>query len=302
MQNILTADIGGSKTLLRVYGPDGGILWERAGIGFGLAVESDADIPALGELLAPVREMHIGAAAVNLGGRNKGQIAAIFRRMLPEARLSVFRESEGTAALALGASLGARIVLLAGTGSIAVADDDGRVIIAGGWGANIGDDGSGYAVGLAAIRHSLRALDCAGELSGLAKRLMGLSAVPQSMDAADYCALRDTVRGRLGPFERREIASKARIVGELAAEGEPVSLAILADAGRDLGALVGEAGKRLAADAPLSVAVTGGLIHIRAYWQDAFEAAVRARMDAGEFFYVPDGVISGTYEIAKRLI
>jgi glucosamine kinase len=55
---------------------------------------------------------------------------------------------------------GPGILLICGTGSIAWGrGEDGTITRAGGWGWLIGDEGSGYAIGLAAVRTALRVHD-----------------------------------------------------------------------------------------------------------------------------------------------
>lgn len=55
---------------------------------------------------------------------------------------------------------GPGVVLIAGTGSIAWARaEDGRELRVGGWGRDLGDEGSGYAIGVEALRRVVRAED-----------------------------------------------------------------------------------------------------------------------------------------------
>jgi len=303
MELYITADIGGSKSLVQARDASGAVVRQFIGVGMGLASDSDIPLPELRELiLQAVGGDAVIAAAVNLGGRNRQQITAEFARAIPDVPLVITRESEGDAAIAFGRSVGAQVILLAGTGSIAVASSEAGVVIGGGWGANIGDDGSGYAIGLAAIRRSFAELDGEEPLSELAKRMTGLTEPPICMSAAEYCAMRDRVRGGLAPFERREVASKAKLVCELADGGDPVSAAILADAGRSLGELVGRTGRKLHTDRPLTVAVTGGLIHAAKHWQTAFEGAARSMLAIETFVYRPDALMDGTFELAKTIV
>ncbi|MEO5510878.1 MAG: BadF/BadG/BcrA/BcrD ATPase family protein [Longimicrobiales bacterium] len=73
-------------------------------------------------------------------------------------RVSVIGDAE--AALADAFRGGAGALLIAGTGSAAWARDvSGRRVRAGGWGLLLGDEGSGYAIGLAALREVVRAAD-----------------------------------------------------------------------------------------------------------------------------------------------
>ena len=54
---------------------------------------------------------------------------------------------------------GPRVLLVAGTGSVAVGIDGARRVRVGGWGARVGDEGSGAWLGMEAVRATLQALD-----------------------------------------------------------------------------------------------------------------------------------------------
>jgi len=298
----ITADIGGSKSLIQLREPDGRVICECVEKGMGLALDSCEELPELVNTLRKLTQNKcVKVAVVNLGGRNKEQITAEFRRALPGAYVKVVRESEGDAAAAFGKSVNASVVLLAGTGSIAVAYSENGTVIGGGWGANIGDDGSGYSIGLAAIRRSLAELDGTEVLSELAKRITGLDTPFDINNAAAYCSMRDDVRERLRPFERREIAAKTKLVCKLADQGDPVSLELLKSAGMSLGELAGKTGKKLKSEHPVSLAVTGGLVHSLKHWQKSFEETTRLLLDVDRFIYKTDGLIDGVYETAKNI-
>ncbi len=61
-----------------------------------------------------------------------------------------------------------RVLLVAGTGSAAVGIDGARRVRVGGWGARVGDEGSGAWLGMEAVRATLRALDGRTESGPLA--------------------------------------------------------------------------------------------------------------------------------------
>lgn len=302
MPLLLVADIGGSKTMIKLYQTDGKEVRTYVGVGVGSATDSDEDIPALREILNPLVNLgEISTIAVNLGGRNKGQVSAIFRNIFPNAELIVFREAEGTAALALAEIYDASVILFAGTGSIAIAHSEEKTYIAGGWGANIGDDGSGYSIGLEAVRVSLRELDNSEPLSKLAKAITGLDEQPNMYNASDCCDLRDRVRNFMSPLDRRGIAHKAKTVSDIADKGCPVAKSIFSNVGRELGQLVSNAWSKVNGKNVRNIVVTGGLIHSRRHWQSEFETYVKTKISADRFYYIQDGIMIGTYEIAKKI-
>ena len=66
-----------------------------------------------------------------------------------------------------------RVLVLSGTGSCCYGRaTDGRTAKTGGWGHLLGDRGSGYAIGLRALRDTLRHFDRTGQLTSLGTRLL----------------------------------------------------------------------------------------------------------------------------------
>ena len=129
-KRLLALDIGGSKTRIQVLDTELNILCEICGAGVASAVEDPAPLPLLDELLSKIpHSEQIVAGAINLGGRNTGQVRNTFLSHFPNALLKIFRESEGTAAYALGDEYDAPIILMAGTGAIAVGKSQGLVTL-----------------------------------------------------------------------------------------------------------------------------------------------------------------------------
>jgi len=139
---------------------------------------------------------------------------------------------------------GPGILLIAGTGSNAIGRSlAGALFRAGGWGPVLGDEGSGYWIGLEAIRAALRAQDRAwDETSGNAQ-------------SAPSILLREIERhwclGSLGdlvalanlraPSETAappDFASLAPVVARCAEQGDLLAAGILARAGEELAGLV----------------------------------------------------------------
>ncbi len=304
MAILLAADIGGSKTALRVFREDGKVLAVRNACGAGFSQDSCEDIPALSEALtALVREFpDIAATAVNLGGKNREQIESIFRKALPGTRLAVYRESEAAAALAFGQKVDAPVVLLAGTGTIAVAAAENGVVIGGGWGANIGDGGSGYDIGLETLRYCLCCLDRQEPLSPLVQQVTGESQPLCVTSAEAYCVARDAVRQRLQPFDRAHIASLTRICAQHAAAGEADALMIFREAGLRMGRLVADTARKAGHRSLSGVAVSGGLCNIRAFFSETFQDTVQEVLPTERFIYSADGVLQGACILARQLL
>jgi len=302
IKNLLIADIGGTNTRLRISDIDGNILYESVQDGIASATDSTSPLPTLEKQLAKMPDPNtIGAISINLGGRNTEQIKLCFRKFFPDVPLKIFRESEGAAAYALGEEYGAPIVLMAGTGAIAVGKSENGFVITGGWGANIGDDGSGYDIGLQAIRMSLRSLDNTEALSPLTKYLCCCEEpIYATTDPTLYRDKRDQAREQLYPFDRQSIASLTKIVADFAEKGDATALDIFKYAGEKLAELILLTKKKLTGEIP-AIVVTGGLIHSRKFWSPYFESTIRSILPNVKIHYVPDGLLKGTTSIAKDL-
>ena len=113
---------------------------------------------------------------------------------------------------------GPGIMLVAGTGSIAWARrSDGTEVRVGGWGQHIGDEGSGYQIGMEALRCITRAEDGRAGPTALRDtilRHLGLENV-------------EGLVGWIGMASKREVASLVPLITEAAAQEDPVSKGIL---------------------------------------------------------------------------
>lgn len=123
------------------------------------------------------------------------------------------------------------ICVISGTGSVAFAiDDDGNEHRAGGWGYIIDDGGSGYYVGMQAIKNSLLAYDGRGIKTSL------VSAIKEHFKIDDLSDVLNFVY--TDKFNKSKIAELALIVKNEALKGDIVSLSIEEEAAFELFRLV----------------------------------------------------------------
>ncbi|MBS1902158.1 MAG: hypothetical protein JSS75_00450 [Bacteroidetes bacterium] len=120
---------------------------------------------------------------------------------------SPFRQThihlEGDSLFSLRAAYGSHgsgFLMIAGTGSVVVAADrTGRVVKRGGWGRMLGDDGSGYWLGLESLRHYTKAIDGAertGRLFELVREQI------RSLVGSDFADLRLALySGKVSPAQ-----------------------------------------------------------------------------------------------------
>jgi len=272
---LIGIDGGGSKTLAVLAGLDGRVLGRGtagssnlqsvgiAAVGTALDDAITAAFRAAG--LAPVLP---AALCVGLAGVDRPEDRALIRgwaaRTLPGTPVAVV--SDARLVLAAGTPDGWGAALICGTGSIAYAEDPGgRAARAGGWGHVLGDEGSGYAVGQAALRAVLRAFDGRGPRTALTQAILeqlGLSA-PSELVGRVY-------REGLGPAG---IAALAPLVEVAAARGDEIAGEIVREAGGDLALAVKAVVRSLELPEPAPCALAGSLIVHGAVVRAAFIAA-----------------------------
>jgi glucosamine kinase len=114
------------------------------------------------------------------------------------------------------------VMILAGTGSMAMAQGPAGLVRTGGWGDLFGDEGSAFWIGRRALALASRALDGRSSDSAFAIALMDIMALDP---AADPFAPLNWLMQEAHP--RSSIASVARHVDDLAERGDPVAAAIL---------------------------------------------------------------------------
>ncbi|HKT60019.1 MAG TPA: BadF/BadG/BcrA/BcrD ATPase family protein, partial [Gemmatimonadales bacterium] len=185
-------------------------------------------------------------------------------------------------ALAAVFDTGPGIVVSAGTGSVAVGRDrTGKQHRIGGYGWQMGDEGSGYAIGRAALGAVSRAADGRSPRTALSDRVLAASR-SESFD--------DLIRWAAGASPA-EVASLAPHVLEIAAHGDPLAQGICDYAARELTQLAVCLVPMMDVEPPVGVALTGGLLSsegplrravLARLREDANLAPIETRVDAVE--------------------
>jgi N-acetylglucosamine kinase len=205
-------------------------------------------------------------AAIYVGAAGAGRVrvatalhAALLQRF-PGAAIAV----EDDARIALRAAIpnGPGAVVVAGTGSVAYAENGPSRARVGGDGYALGDQGSAYAVGAAAVR----ALVCAFDGRARARTLAGIAR--SGLGVVDRDALLDVVYGDGGRVDVARIAALAAAVVAAARDGDDEAHAVVDDAARQLARIAAVALARAGIPPEATeIAVAGGLL------RDAFVAA-----------------------------
>lgn len=145
------------------------------------------------------------------------------------------------------------VLLLSGTGSIACGiSQTGEVVRAGGWGYLIGDEGSGYWLGMYALQAVTWASDGRGLPTQLTKQILKKLGLSTATDLIQWLY-------RDGGPRTREIAGLAPLVLSSAAIGDAVCIQVVESAVRELTRLCQAVIQRLDIENP-EIAFAGGLL------------------------------------------
>jgi N-acetylglucosamine kinase-like BadF-type ATPase len=230
---VLGIDAGGTKTACLLADHESRILASARGGG--------ANLQAVGELqvekvLHDVMEEAIGdrdlvPAAICLGiaGVDRPDDAAVVRAIMKrigyKARILVVNDA--LVALEAGAPGEPGVVIISGTGSICYGRNAvGQAARSGGWGYVLGDEGSGYWIGRAALRAVLREADRRGPKTALTRLLLAHFRVdhPQGLIHEVYHA----------PLKPSAIGALATCVQSAFGEGDEAAIGILRGAANEL--------------------------------------------------------------------
>jgi N-acetylglucosamine kinase-like BadF-type ATPase len=197
----------------------------------------------------------VEVAWLGIAGAGRPEDQQLIRDWAIKTKLAAHVEVSHDAPLLLAAGTpdGWGVAMVAGTGSIAFARaPDGRTSRAGGWGYLLGDEGSGYALGMAALQALARAADGRGPETRLSKLLLDRLKLtrPDELIATIY-------QNRL---DRPAIAALAPLVIEAADAGDDIAAAIVRNGAQQLALAAAASARQLGLPSPLPVALAGGLL------------------------------------------
>jgi len=238
-----------------------------------------------------VRAASCGVASATMPGITEW-ITAVFNDF------SVARsEVVGDHIIALDAAFrgGPGILQIAGTGTNTIGRaPDGAFESAGGWSSRLGDEGSGYWIGLHAIRRALNAYD-RDEPTQILKsigEIWGTPTLDQLINVGD---------GTPAP----DFAALAPAINELAESGDPVAIGVLRQAAADLVANVllvrSKLRRKHGIETEIPVAWTGSVIGKMPIVREAFFEGLRAAAPAMPVETAETVALNGALWRARRL-
>lgn len=292
----LGCDGGGTKTALAVLSSDGAVVARlETSTTYYL---TGADITVVRTVLEPAIQSVCSTAGITpsdlrfsffgLPGfgevrTDTARIEALVRQSVGSDRFACDNDMVCAWAGSLGGADGINVI--SGTGSMTYGRRGDRGVRVGGWGEVFGDEGSGYWLGVAALRAFSKMSDGRSErgpLHGVMRRHLDID---EDVDAIDIVLNR-------WDAARTPIAALSRAVGEAARSGDAYASALLAQAADELVRLVEATRQRLgfAEREAVPVSYSGGVFamdEVRRGFRLGLDA-LDARYELRDPLYPPD--------------
>lgn len=255
MRYVIGIDAGGTKSVGLLADESGTILREARGGGANLRAHGELGVEkSLFQVLDALNPPQaVDALCLGIAGVARETDQELVRDLL--RRLGIRRAvrivTDAEVALVAGAPDRHGIVLVAGTGSIAYGvDASGKSARSGGWGYLLGDEGSAFWLGHAAVRAGIRAADGRGPATTLFDRICAQLELHEPARLVEWFYDQELSRTR--------VAQLARLVEESAAEGDETAQDLLDQAARHLARAARAVERQLDFPTPYPLVLSGG--------------------------------------------
>ncbi len=271
--HVLGVDGGGSATRSVIISTEGEVLaTARAGPSNPVTTGAERALAHIHEAVDKASSKcgvnEFLASRLGVAGTDRSRLRRELLDGLPGSYGDTAIVSDAASALAGGTGCRSGVVVIAGTGSIAYgANRVGETARAGGWGWRLGDEGSGYTIGLKAIMAALKAHDGRGPETVLKQKIVSHLGLGSIEDIIDWVY----EPGR----EPRDIAYLVPLVREAEAEGDEAAALVMAEAGAELGFVANAVIRRLGMSGEFPVSLNGGVFKQASGYIIAFEEVVR---------------------------
>lgn len=281
MEVVVGLDMGASKTACVIislnakplsHALSGPANLSSCGIGsFRVALEK-----ALREALCPLASMKPRIRAVGLGVaglegfQDKRLVEKVVNTVLKSRSAKIVLKSDVSMALFGALEKKPGILVLAGTGSIAIGRNEaGEMMRTGGLGYLLGDEGSGFELGQRGIRAALRSADGTGPETGLLLALKTCYGLESPMDLLPLIYK--------SPSRVEMIARFAPQVIDLGSKGDSLAEGIFQDAVTSLLNLTLALARKLNLTKPFPLVPSGGLFQNQTFLE-AFLESIEERI------------------------
>lgn len=297
MRYVIGIDAGGTKTVGMLADESGKVHTRARGPGANLVVHGELAVEKvlyqiIEDLQSPgsVAALCLGMAGVDRP-EEKETVEGILRRL--GQRQAVRIVNDALIALVAGAPEGIGIVVAAGTGSIAFGvDPSGKTARSGGWGYLLGDEGSAFWLGHAAVRAGIRAADGRGEPTTLFERIIDKLQIEAADGLVKWFYDQE--------YSRHRVAELAGIVEEAAVAGDETANELLDHAARHLARAARAVARQLEFTDSYPLVLSGGVFKACPSIADRFEATLV--LPQAEVVLLEGEPAEGAITLARKLL
>ncbi|CCF13134.1 badF/BadG/BcrA/BcrD ATPase family protein [Brevibacillus laterosporus GI-9] len=296
MAYIIGVDGGGTKTIAVAYNFQGAEL-ARAESGYGnVLVHRETAIAHIIKAIeqcqsAIVDDCECAYLFLGLAGIQSGTHREVVETSLQE-RFGIPLTITNDARIAHAACLQGQdgILTIAGTGAVALGVHQGQSLMTGGWGHLLGDEGSGYWIGIEALRQLILEEECGLESSSLGQRLVEYLKIQKTAQIKDF----------VYSSSKDKIAALTPLVVKEAEAGEPNAQRILQRAGEHLAQITIRLYHKFRFEPPVSIALKGSVLTKIALVQEAFYEEVKNAIPDPVFVIDETCSSKGAYYLALQ--
>lgn len=260
----LGIDGGGSKTTAVVFNEKGEFICKACGESINYySVGMENARKAMADIIASLSHKSFDYAVIGMSALNERASAEEtdqFCKGIINSK-KIIMDSDLYVALEAMDESGECAVVISGTGSMAIRRNaDGDISHAGGWGYILGDEGSGYSIGLSGIKAAIKASEGCTEKTALTDECLRYFSIDNIYDLIDLYYDKTV--------SRKTTAAFAEIVISLAENGDRIAELIV----RHEAKLLSETVSALLTDAKndIPIGLWGGIFQHNKYFSNIF--------------------------------
>ena len=307
MDYILGVDGGGTRTIVQVADLSGEVVAESESgssnyksVGIKIAKENiNKAVFKVIDLLNNSKEFTFKNACFGLSGNDSCEDRDIYHKIIFNSKIKDYLNPASTIicndtriGLAAGSNSKNGIMIICGTGSNCYGiNEEGKEAKVNGWDYILGDEGSGYAVGIKALRALMKAYDGRGENTLLFKTIL------EDLNIKNVSEL---IRwAYIDSFSKDKIAAIAKTVCRTAEMGDRISIKILEEEAMEaVNSVTVVANKLNIADKKFDLVFVGNLFKCEKYFKSVLMKKLKSKFTQINFMPLTEKPVEGAIKLA----
>ena len=311
MNYILGVDGGGSKTVVQIADATGKVIAETISgssnyksIGMENAIKNLAD-----GILRAINKLNISnriifkSSCFGLSGNDSFEDRNIYHKIIFDSKIKDYLDpaniiicNDTRIGLAAGSNSKNSVIIICGTGSNCFGiNEKGREAKANGWDYILGDEGSGYEIGIKALRAFMREYDGRGKKTLLSKTIL------EDLNITDVLQL--TKLAYSDTFSKDKIAYIARTVCRTAEMGDKMSIKILEEEVKEVVTTITAVVNKLAlADKEFDLIFVGNVFKCEKYFRNVLVEGLKKKFKGINFMPLTSRPVKGAIKLAIEIL